>query len=217
MQRGGSADQSAAVVVPVKAFSAGKLRLAPRLDPATRAALARAMATAVVQAADPLAVVVVCDAEEVRAWAEGIGAEVLWTPSVGLNGAVEAGVAHLGERGVARAIVTHADLPLARTLGWVADTDGVTLVPDRHGDGTNVICVPTGVGFAFSYGAGSCARHHRTAERLGLPTRVVPDARLGWDVDLPADLDLPTDLDVPAEIADLLRGHRSRTAMGSGR
>jgi 2-phospho-L-lactate guanylyltransferase (CobY/MobA/RfbA family) len=75
----------------------------------------------------------------------------------------------------------------------------VTLVPDRHGDGTNVACVPTEAGFRFSYGAGSCARHELEALRLRLPVRVVPDVRLGWDVDRPADLDLPADLR-PAEV-----------------
>ena len=91
-------------------------------------------------------------------------------------------------------VVAHADLPLATDLSWVAGQDGVTLVPDRHGDGTNVAGVPTGSGFTFAYGAGSCALHEAEARRLGLAVRVVPDARLGWDVDRPEDLDLPTDL-----------------------
>jgi 2-phospho-L-lactate guanylyltransferase len=184
----------AAVVVPVKAFSVAKGRLAPVLDPAARADLARSMAATVLAAAAPLAVVVVCDDDEVRRWATDLGAEALWTPGVGLNGAVEAGVAHVAERGVDQAIVAHADLPLATDLTWVADGEGVTLVPDRHGDGTNVACVPSGAGFRFAYGAGSCARHEAEAHRLGLPVRVVADVRLGWDVDRPADLDLPTDL-----------------------
>ncbi|MEX2293302.1 MAG: 2-phospho-L-lactate guanylyltransferase [Acidimicrobiales bacterium] len=205
MQRGQSATASAAVVMPVKAFTHGKLRLAPSLDPSARAALARAMATVVAQAASPLPLIVVCDDEEVRNWAATVGAEALWTPGVGLNGAVEAGVAHLATRAIDRAIVAHADLPFARTLEWVADFDGVTLVPDRHGDGTNVICVPTTVGFQFSYGAASSARHQGVAKALDLPTRVVPDDRLGWDVDVPTDLHLPPDLDLPPELADLLR------------
>ena len=98
------------------------------------------------------------------------------------------------ERGVERVIVAHADLPLATHLGWVGDFDGVTLVPDRRDDGTNVICVPAGSGFGFAYGPGSFGRHHAEAERLGLPVRVVRERRLGWDVDHPADLDLPLDL-----------------------
>jgi 2-phospho-L-lactate guanylyltransferase len=156
------------------------------------------MAATVIRAAGTLRTVVVCDDEAVRTWAAEQGAEVLWTPGLGLNGAVAAGVAHLAALGVDQAIVAHADLPLATDLGWVADAPGVTLVPDRHGDGTNVACVPTGAGFAFAYGAGSCALHEAEAHRLELPVRVVPDARLGWDVDRPEDLDLPADLaDVP--------------------
>ena len=73
----------------------------------------------------------------------------------------------------------------------MADFDGVTLVPDRHDDGTNVASVPTGTGFRFAYGPGSFARHQAEADRLGLPLRVEREPRLGWDVDLPDDLVTP--------------------------
>ena len=46
----------AAVVIPVKAFHAAKLRLAPALLPEARAVLAREMATRVVRAAGSLPV-----------------------------------------------------------------------------------------------------------------------------------------------------------------
>jgi 2-phospho-L-lactate/phosphoenolpyruvate guanylyltransferase len=182
---------SAAVVVPVKAFRAAKLRLAPALDPSARAALARDMADVVVAAAAPLPVVVVCDDDDVRLWAQQAGAEVVWCPGRGLNGAVADGVAALHSRDVETAIVAHADLPLATSLAWVADFPGVTLVPDRRRDGTNVIGVPTGAGFGFAYGRGSFERHRVEADRLGLPVRVVGDPALAWDVDLPADLAWP--------------------------
>jgi 2-phospho-L-lactate guanylyltransferase len=182
---------SAAVVVPVKAFRAAKVRLAPALAPAARAALARELADVVVGAASPLPVLVVCDDDDVRDWALAAGAEVVWCPDRGLNGAVSDGVAALAERGIERAVVAHSDLPLATTLAWVADFDGVTLVPDRRVDGTNVAAVPTGAGFEFSYGKGSFARHRAEAARCGLEVRVVEDAALGWDVDLPDDLAWP--------------------------
>jgi len=76
-------------------------------------------------------------------------------------------------------------------LAWVADFPGVTLVPDRRRDGTNVAAVPTAVTFSFAYGKGSFARHRAAAARLDLPVRIVEDAALGWDVDLPADLAWP--------------------------
>lgn len=182
---------SVTVVVPVKDFSLAKVRLAAELDPAERHALARRMATVVVRAAAPLPVCVVCDSEDVRAWAQHEGARVIWTPGLGLNGAVQAGVTTLAAEGVATAIVAHSDLPLAVSLEWVGAEPGVTIVPDRRLDGTNVIAVPADAGFAFAYGAGSFAAHQAEAARLGLPLRVVTDTRLGWDVDVPGDLALP--------------------------
>src|SRR5262245_30896569 len=148
------------------------------------------MATQVVAAAGPLPVAVVCDDDEVRAWAEEHGARVVWCPGRGLNGAVVDGVAALAADGVDQVVVAHADLPLATSLAWVADHhDGVTLVPDRRDDGTNVACVPSRSGFAFAYGPGSFDRHRAEAERLGLAVRIVRDPALGSDVAVPADLD----------------------------
>ena len=181
----------AAVLVPVKDFRQAKVRLAPALDPDARSSLARRMATGVVAAAGGLPAYVVCDDEEVAAWATTAGATVLWRPGRGLNGAVTDGVSALGSLGFDRVIVAHADLPLAADLGWVAHLGGVTLVPDRHDDGTNVACVPTGSGFTFAYGPGSFRRHGDEARRLRLALRVVREPALGWDVDLPADLDHP--------------------------
>ncbi|MGK2948883.1 MAG: 2-phospho-L-lactate guanylyltransferase [Acidimicrobiales bacterium] len=191
----------AAVLVPVKAFDRAKARLAPARSPIERADLARAMAATVLEAAGSLPTAVVCDDPAVRSWAEEQGAEAIWTPGLGLNGAVEAGVTHLAERGVEQVIVAHADLPLARDLTWLADHRGVTLVPDRRRDGTNVACVPATAGFTFAYGAASFAAHRAEAARLGLITRLVPDPRLGWDVDEPADLEVPTAMQPPGYLS----------------
>ena len=182
-----------AVLLPVKSFREAKLRLAPALDPADRAELARAMATHVVLSAAPLPTAVVCDDAEVAAWARDLGALVVWEPERGLNRAVEAGVARLAAGGAHRVVVAHADLAHASGLEWVARFAGVTLVPDHRDNGTNVICVPAAAGFTFSYGPGSFARHGAEAHRLGLPLRVVREPSLSHDVDLPADLAaLPT-------------------------
>jgi len=178
------------VLVPVKAFAAAKARLAPELGAAARAALARTMATRVLGAAAPLPVAVVCDDAEVAAWAAQHGAMVLPEPGRGLNGAVEAGVARLARAGAAEVVVAHGDLPLARRLVPLAGLGGVTLVPDRRDDGTNVVCVPTGTGFRFHYGPGSFARHRAEALRLGLPARVLRPPDLTWDVDVPTDIPL---------------------------
>jgi len=180
---------SVAVLIPVKAFDGAKARLAPVLDKAARANLARSMAETVIAAASPLPVTVVCDCDEVDAWARSMGADVVRVTRPGLTEAVEAGVDALGRAGVSTVVVAHGDLPLATDLSHCADFTGVTLVPDRHHDGTPVAVVPTGAGFRFAYGPGSYAAHVAETERLGLPWRSLPDPQLGWDVDEPADLD----------------------------
>lgn len=187
-------------MIPVKAFAAAKVRLAPALDPAARAALARSMASQVVLAAAPLPVTIICDDDAVAEWARTLGVAVAWTPGLGLDGAVQEGVRAVEAAGATHVVVAHADLPLARDLAsLVRPADlGVTLVPDRHDDGTNVVVLPAGSGFRFAYGPRSFARHRAEVARLGLSCRVVRDPRLGWDVDLPADLDLPTDAQLAA-------------------
>ena len=182
---------SAAVVVPLKAFSGAKGRLAAALTPDQRVALVRSMAERVVLAARPLPVAVACEDDEVAAWARSRGASVVLTPGRGLDGAVEDGVRFFAAQGFSEVVVAHADLPLAEGLGRLAGFAGVSLVPDRRGDGTNVACVPATAGFRFAYGPGSCARHAGEAERLGLPLRMLHEPQLAWDVDVPADLDFP--------------------------
>lgn len=166
------------------------------------------MADHVLAVAGPLPVSVVCDDTEVADWAAAGGAQVEWTPGLGLNGAVQEAVERLRSRGVTRVIVAHADLPFARDLGALAmaDTDEAVLVPDRRGTGTNVLSVPTAAGFTFAYGVGSFTHHLVEAERCGLRMRVVDSEHLGWDVDEPADLRVPTHLglDSPLVVDGLL-------------
>ena len=190
-----------AVVVPVKSFDLAKGRLAHHLDADHRGRLARQLAAQVLAAAGDLERWVACDSDEVARWAREQGAGVLRHPEPGLNPAVAHAVAELGRRGVARVIVAHGDLPLARDIAWVGDFDGVTIVPDRRSDGTNVLAVPTGVGFTFAYGPQSARRHQAEAERLGLPLRVVTDEALGWDIDTPDDLALFDSLGIPGSSA----------------
>ena len=179
---------SRAVLVPVKAFHEAKGRLDHALGPAGRAALARSMAAQVLDAAAPLPVAVVCDDTDVADWARARGALVVWEPGRGLNGAVEAGVDQLRDAGVVHVTVSHADLPRAHGLAAVGLAPGITLVPDRYGNGTNVIALPASAGFRFSYGPGSFARHRAEADRLGLPVHVLDLPDLAWDVDEPADM-----------------------------
>lgn len=177
-----------AVLVPVKAFADAKRRLDGALSDLEREHLVRTMAARVLSAAAPLPVAVVCDHAAVAAWARDRGALVVWEPGRGLNGAVEAGVEHLYRMGVRRVVVAHADLPRATGLADLGPFDGITLVPDRHGDGTNVIELPAGCGFHFSYGPGSFDRHRAECRRIGQDVRVLHLPHLAHDVDWPDDL-----------------------------
>lgn len=177
-----------AVLVPVKAFRSAKGRLGGALDDDSRAALARSLATAVVEACAGLAVYVVCEDDDVEAWAASLGATALRAPLPGLNEVVRHGVAELTRRGHDRVLVTHADLSDPSGLPTLLTHDGVVLVPDRRLDGTNALVVPTTGRFAFRYGPGSFARHLSEAERFGLPIHVVRNAGLALDVDEPDDL-----------------------------
>lgn len=176
------------MLVPIKAFTEAKVRLAGILDAAERETLARTMAEGVLRAAAPLPLWVVCDDQVVARWAAERGAAVVWTPAHGLNAAVREGVNRLAAAGMRTVIVAHADLPLASDLTSVAETDTIVLAPDRRRDGTNVASVPASCGFVFSYGAGSFARHCQEALRLGVPLKVLERADLAWDVDVPDDL-----------------------------
>jgi 2-phospho-L-lactate guanylyltransferase len=180
-----------AVLVPVKSFAAAKQRLGSALPDAQRRALVQHMAAGVILAAAPLPVAVVCDDAEVADWAREHGALVVWEPGRGLNGAVEAGVTRMAELGVEMATVVHADLPLAVGIGLLEPFDGVTLVPDRESNGTNLIRLPVGCGFRFSYGPGSFERHLQECARIKVAVSVVRRPELAFDVDWPNDLPLP--------------------------
>ena len=176
-------------LVPIKAFAAAKGRLAPVLDADGRVRLVRSMAAHVLEACAPLPVVVACDDRDVAAFAEEHGATVSWTPGLGLNGAVEATVAHLAGLGAQYVTIVHADLPLCEAIGTLEHTDGVTLAPDRHRRGTNLLRIPAASGFSTRFGRDSLRRHLDECERHGLEATVLDRDDLAFDVDVPADLD----------------------------
>lgn len=182
---------NAVVLVPVKAFTNAKARLAAVLGDVERERLARWTSARVLAAAGELPTYVACDDEQVAAWATEHGASILWHPGVGLNAAVNDSVAELRDAGVTDVVVAHGDLPRAHSLAALAEPGTLTLVPDRRGDGTNVIAVPTDMPFRFSYGPGSFRRHLSSAIAAGLSVRVRRDPLLALDIDTPSDLAHP--------------------------
>ena len=184
-------DVNAVVLVPVKAFTDAKARLAAVLGGVERERLARWTSARVLAAAGELPAYVACDDEQVAAWATEHGASILWHPGVGLNAAVNDSVAELRDAGVTNVVVAHGDLPRAHSLAVLAEPGTLTLVPDRRGDGTNVIAVPTDMPFRFSYGPGSFQRHLASAIGAGFSLRVRRDPLLALDIDTPSDLAHP--------------------------
>lgn len=171
-----------AVLVPIKSFQNAKRRLADEFGSAERADLARRMAETVIAAAHPFPVFVACDDDEVADWVTARGAEVLWTPGLGLNGALEHGVDVIAGKGVDHVVISHGDLPLARSYVHLCEPDVVTLVPDHRFDGTNVQARPA-TRFTARYGPGSFRAHLAASLDDGLAVRIVVDADLAVDVD----------------------------------
>lgn len=178
-----------AVVIPVKSFAMAKGRLASALSPAEREELARSCALTVIKAADPYPVFVVCSDPSVADWVRTHGAEVIDCPSPGLDVAVAVARSHLSAAGFEHIVVAHGDLPLATDFSHVARTGWVTMVGDRHRDGTNVLSFPLESDFTTAYGPASLDNHISIATAVGLPHQVIQDAELELDLDTIEDLD----------------------------
>ena len=122
---------------------------------------------------------------------------MLWTPGLGLNGAVESSRTTISGKGFDHLVIAHSDLPLAGDLAELARPRRSRLVPDRAGSGTNVLSLPVEAAIAISYGAGSFDAHLGQALALvdgpaaGLRVEVRRDPRLALDVDTPDDLAHP--------------------------
>jgi 2-phospho-L-lactate guanylyltransferase len=177
-----------AVIVPVKSFAVAKGRLASALGDRERGELARRCAEAVIAAAAPAAVYVVCTDEDTARWAGGLGAHVVNQSSPGLNGAVHDGWMRARADGADHILVAHADLPLATSFAHIPVPGEVTLVPDRHDDGTNVLSMPADTDFVLHYGPGSFVAHLEEANTRGLPHHVLRDDALALDLDTADDL-----------------------------
>jgi 2-phospho-L-lactate guanylyltransferase len=184
-----------AVVIPIKAFEQAKDRLSSVVSAEQRILLARSTALGVLESVIGASVFVVCDNPEVSQWATSHGATVVHQSQPGLNAAAHEGIsaAHKYER----VMIVHSDLPLPSRLRELLDStvasNTVTIVPDRHRDGTNVLIIPSGAGFTCHYGAKSFEAHKAEATRLGLPLHIVEDDELALDIDTPDDLNaLPT-------------------------
>jgi 2-phospho-L-lactate guanylyltransferase len=183
-----------AALVPLKSFRAAKGRLRDVLSAEQRVELAQWMASGVIATLGEIPTFVACDDDEVAEWSAQRGAEVLWGPGLGLNGAVDDGVEQIVAGGADHVIVCHADLPRPAGLLGVVRSGTITLVPDRHLDGTNVMAFPAASAVRAAYGAGSF-QHHAALARAASPSGAVVEVR--FDPELSIDVDTAEDIRHP--------------------
>jgi 2-phospho-L-lactate guanylyltransferase len=177
-----------AVVIPVKSFTMAKGRLAQTLNPAQRAQLARSCADTVVRACTPFPVYIACSDPDVAQWATSHGAQVIHCDAPGLDAAVATARSELATAGFDHIIVAHGDLPLAHTFTHIPRPGRVTIVTDRHRDGSNVVSFPIASDFHTAYGPGSLENHIQIARHAMLTCEVIADVALELDLDTAEDL-----------------------------
>ena len=104
---------------------------------------------------------------------------------IGTDAAVEAGAE--------RVLLLAGDCPLLnpreidRLLTAVPD-EGVAIVRDRHGTGTNALLISPPRAIEPSFGEGSAERHLRIAREAGVSASFEDLPSLALDIDEPADL-----------------------------
>ncbi len=207
-------------IVPLRGLERAKTRLGEALDAEERRALVEDLLRRTIRAAITTrgirAVAVVSPDPEALSVAADAGAVTLPQGGGGLNEGLADGRAWARELGASALLVVPADLPaigpgeLERVLGAARDrlaasraagrpaTALVALVPDRAGQGTNLLLLAPPGAIPFLFGPGSRAAHAAAAADLGA-------AYLELDGPLALDLDTPDDL-LAAEAAGLGAG-----------
>jgi 2-phospho-L-lactate guanylyltransferase len=191
---------STIAVLPVKRFDEAKQRLGDALRGGTRRALTEAMLTDVLTALRRAKrvdeVVVVTSEHAADALARAHDARTIRDPAEpGHNPAARAGVQWAMEQGARRVLLVPGDCPALDPvevddllLANPHDEKRVTIVPDRHGTGTNalVLCPPDAI--EPSFGPGSRSRHVGLAHRAGAECRIAEPPSLALDIDTLDDL-----------------------------
>ena len=196
-------------IIPVRGLERAKTRLGEALDPEERRVLVEGLLRRTIRAAIETpgvrAVAVVSPDPEALAVAGDAGAVTLPQGGGGLNEGLADGRAWAREMGATALLVVPADLPAIDSLELervvAAARDGfasalstgsaatmlVALVPDRAGQGTNVLLLAPPGAIPFQFGPGSRAAHATSAARGGA-IYVEVDGPLGLDLDTPDDL-----------------------------
>ncbi|MCW2989882.1 MAG: cofC [Solirubrobacterales bacterium] len=183
-------------VLPVKSFKAAKTRLAADLG-LPQPELAAEMAEGVLRAlcASSLAGVLVVTRERaVMDLADAVGAEIVEEEDLrGHSAAATLGIRRALELGAERVLLAAGDCPLLTTeeidalLGRHSG-DGVVILADRHGTGTNALLLTPPTAIPPSFGMGSRERHAELAHHRGTPWTVEDVPAFAYDVDTADDL-----------------------------
>ncbi len=188
----------AVAVVTAKQFSEAKQRMAESVGPELRRDLVEAMLGDVLDAVSEARMVetalVVTAEPAAAALAESFGAEVITDPGgIGHSAAALLGVGRAQELGAEVVILLPGDCPLLKSreldhLLTGIPSPFVTVVPDRHGTGTNSLVLSPPVAIEPSFGEGSCRRHLDLAREAGVPGVIEEVPGLALDLDTPADI-----------------------------
>jgi 2-phospho-L-lactate/phosphoenolpyruvate guanylyltransferase len=206
-------------ILPVKSFDAAKQRLGGLLGSGSRQALAQAMFSDVlgalrhVEGLDAVAVVTADRAAENAARGERV--QVLHdTEQAGQSPAAAIGIRYALAAGYERVLLVPGDTPLldpAEVSKLLRDAEqqrlAVTIVPDRHGTGTNALLLSPPDAIEPSFGPGSFERHTGLAESAGVVHAASRVASLMHDVDTPDDL---------SALATVLQGQHGQAASTRG-
>jgi 2-phospho-L-lactate guanylyltransferase len=188
-------------ILPVRSIAEGKSRLSPVLDAGERARLNERLLEHTLDclAAYPGAAstLVASGSTEVldRARQRGMTA-ITDPPGGGLNEAVAAATAVARARAAQGVFVLPVDLPLLtadglRNLLVLASPAPICLlVPDRRGEGTNLIYQSPIRLASYAFGEGSFERHRLAGQAAGLKVVVRREPSFALDLDLPVDYTL---------------------------
>jgi 2-phospho-L-lactate/phosphoenolpyruvate guanylyltransferase len=212
-----------AAILPVKRFARAKTRLGASVADPLRGDLARAMVGDVLVALSQTRrverTIVVTSEDSVAAAASYLGALVVPdTAEDGQSAAALLGVQAALAEGFERVLCVPGDCPALDpeeidSLLDGAGSDGgggVTIVPDRHGTGTNGLLLTPPGAIAPSFGADSRERHAALAGEAGVACRIERPASLLLDIDTGADLAALREL-----LADeSIRAARTRAVLG---
>lgn len=190
------------VFIPLKDFVQAKQRLSGFLSPSERRCLFQAMVEDVLDGltkvesleriillSDDPAAGLLAEHYQIDCWSE----RALAPP--GLNSVINAAMQSVVGQ-VSTAMVVHGDLPLATVDEWnqvlashrQSDAARITLVTDRHCDGSNVIIASPPGCLTFDYGRESCHRHRLQALDKGISLEILERQGLSRDIDDGDDL-----------------------------